>query len=772
MFSFIDAVLLKPVGGIVEQDRLVLAGEEKPGVGDPTGTFNPSVTPPVFFGWREHNSVFANVGASTLYTTEVFYNGADGSEVLKSLGASAGFFEALGVPPLHGRLFRIEEERAGSERVVILTHRLWRSRFGSDPRAVGSRLRLNGESYTVVGILPANRLLDTGRADLWLPLAMDAEDISPRNFFLVVHGRLKSGVTMANAETDLNRIEAGLKDQGLVADPECVVRVRPYRDHLVGGDMRRATLLLGGAVALILFIAYTNLAHLLVARYARTRKDIAIRVALGAGRLQVVEQFVLESLALSMAGGLGGLFVAHSLMRGLLLLVPPGVFAYDVGVSIDGRVLMFAGILSVVTGFVFGLLPTLTFARADVRSSGLNLWAASSGSSSPVARQVLLVGVVALTFTLVSGAVLLLGSLDRLLSIDPGFRATHTVAMQLRLDRTRYASVASALVYQDLMLERVRALPGVASAAVSNILPLTGRNSSSGISLVGLPASRTGVGQRFVSPDYFTTMGVPVLRGRAITATDTAGSPRVAVINETYAKALQQYRDPLGAELIFQKNPVTIVGVVGDVRHRDLTSAVLNEIFVPLAQAPEKSSFLEQLAFVVRTTDEPGTAMGALRRLAVTGEKDVALASIRTMDDYLMTSIAKPTFVGALFGLLAGLSLALMAVGVYGVLSTFVSQRTREFGIRLALGAQPNDLLRQVMLSGLVVTGIGIAVGACGAVLLGRALSGLLFEISASNPTFYVGAAGVLAFAALLACFVPAWRAASADPLVVLRAER
>jgi putative ABC transport system permease protein len=239
--------------------------------------------------------VFANVGASTLYTTDVFYNGADGSEVLKSLGASAGFFEALGVPPLHGRLFRVEEERAGSERVVILTHRLWRSRFGSDPRAVGSRLRLNGESSTVVGILPANRLLDTGRADLWLPLAMDAEDISPRNFFLVVHGRLKSGVTMANAEIDLNRIEAGLKDQGLVADPECVVRVRPYRDHLVGGDMRRATLLLGGAVALILFIACTNLAHLLVARYARTRKDIAIRVALGAGRLQVVEQFVLES---------------------------------------------------------------------------------------------------------------------------------------------------------------------------------------------------------------------------------------------------------------------------------------------------------------------------------------------------------------------------------------------------------------------------------------------------------------------------------------------
>ena len=322
------------------------------------------------------------------------------------------------------------------------------------------------------------------------------------------------------------------------------------------------------------------------------------------------------------------------------------------------------------------------------------------------------------------------------------------------------------------MLERVRTLPGVASAAVSNILPLTGRNSSSGISLAGLPASRTGVGQRFVSPDYFTTMGVPLLRGRAFTAADTAAAPRVAVINEAYAKVLQQYRDPIGAELLFQKTLLTIVGIAGNVRHRDLTSTVLNEIFVPLAQAPEKPPFLEQLAFVVQTTGEPRAVMGALTRLAATGDKDVAVTSVRTMDDYLMSSIAKPTFVGALFGLLGGLSLALTAVGIYGVLSTFVNQRTREFGIRLALGAQRRDLLRQVMVSGLAVTGIGIGLGALGAVLLGRALSSLLFEISASDPAFYAGAAGVLAVAALLACFIPAWRAATADPLVVLRAER
>jgi putative ABC transport system permease protein len=771
MFSFVDAVLVKPAGGIVDADRLVLAGEEAPGSADPVGIFSPAVTPPVFFGWRDGQRVFSQLGASTLYPGDIFFSGRDRSETLRSLGASAGFFEALGIQPLAGRVFNMEEERSSAGRVTVLTHRFWQSRFGGDPGVLGAAIRLNGEAHTVVGILPPNQLMDTGRADLWLPLAMDAEDIHPRNFFLVVHARLKPGITLADAENDLNRVERALKAQGQAADSS-IVRVRPYRDHVVGRDMRRATLLLSVAVALILFIACTNLAHLLVARYARTRKDIAVRVALGASRGQVIRQFLTESLVLCLAGGISGLILAFWLLRGLAMLMPPSMFAYDIRVAIDLRVLLFTIVLSTLTGAMFGLLPGLTFARRDIRASGLNLWGSTSGASRPVARHALLVGVVALTFTLVSGSVLLLGSLGRLFAIDPGFRSGEAIAMQVRLDRTRYASISSALAYQELMLDRIRQLPGVASAAVSNMLPLTGRNSSSAIAIAGLPASRTGAGQRFVSPDYFTTMQIPLVRGRLLSAGDTATAPRVAVINETYARVLKQYRDPLGAELLFQRNPVTVVGIVGDVKHRDLTSTSLNEIFVPLSQTPEGSSFLVNLAFVVRTTGKPAAVSSALNRLTATGDKDVAVASIRTMDEHLLASIAQPRFVGALFGLLAGLALALTTVGIYGVLSAYVSQRRQELGIRLALGAQRRDLLRLVMMRGLVVTSLGLALGSLGAVLLGRALSSMLFEVSASDPVLYAGSAGALAAVALLACWLPAWRAANADPLVVLRAER
>jgi putative ABC transport system permease protein len=343
----------------------------------------------------------------------------------------------------------------------------------------------------------------------------------------------------------------------------------------------------------------------------------------------------------------------------------------------------------------------------------------------------------------------------------------------VKLDRTHFTSRSAVLTYQETMLTGIRALPGVASAAVSNVLPLIGRNSSTGVSLVGLPTSRVGAGQRFVSPDYFAAMGIPVVRGRGLSESDMTGTGtgKTAVINETLARALAKYRDPLNAQLLFHAQPVTIVGIVGDVKYWGPTSRGLNEIYVPLAQVPEKT-VLPELAFIIRATGEPGALVRALRTMATPLDRNVAVVGVRTMGEYLNDTVAQPRFLSTLFGLFGLLSLGLTAVGIYGVISHLVSQRTREFGIRLALGAQRRDLLRLVMLKGLVVTLIGVSLGLFGALLLGRALSTLLFQVSASDPLLYAAAAMLLTAIALLACWIPARRATAADPLVVLRAER
>jgi putative ABC transport system permease protein len=536
--------------------------------------------------------------------------------------------------------------------------------------------------------------------------------------------------------------------------------------------MREATLLLAGAVAFVLLIACTNLAHLLMARYVQIRKDIAIRVALGASRTHVIEQFLAESLILCLLGGSCGWLVAAGLIRGLLSMMPPAMFLQNVDVALDGRVLVFTAVLALATGVAFGLLPVWTFARGDLRSAGLNIAAPRGGATSgPFARHALLAAELALTLTLVSGSVLMLRSLTQLFAVDSGFQVAQTLAVRVKLDQTYFTTRPAVLNYQETMLTGIRALPGVASAAVSNVLPLIGRNSSTGVTLAGLPTSRVGAGQRFVSEDYFAAMGISVVRGRGLFESDMAGSAKTAVINETLARTLAKHRDPLNARILFHGQPVTIVGIVGDVKYWGPTSQQLNEIYVPLAQAPEKIA-LPELAFIIRATGEPAMLVRALRIMSTPLDRDVAVVGVRTMGEYLNDTVARPRFLGTLFGLFGVLSLGLTAVGIYGVISHLVSQRTREFGIRLALGAQRRDLLRLVMLEGLVVTLIGVSLGLFGALLLGRALSTLLFQVSASDPLLYAAAAILLTAVALLACWIPARRATAADPLVVLRAER
>jgi putative ABC transport system permease protein len=751
MFSVINAVLLRPLP-FPEPERLMLVG---------AGSF----AAPDFRDLATQNHSFAQLGA---YVSATF-NLAGGSVPERVNGArvSAGLAPTLGVQPLYGRNLTAEEEREGAAKVVLLGYGVWQRQFGADPGVVGRTIRLDEQSYTVIGVLPPGLNFPSDK-ELFVPLTLTAFDLNNyQGFFLTLIARLKPGVTRPQADAELATIikpgEKGPRFQSL--------RVLGLQEALVG-DVRTMMLVLMGAVGFVALIACANLANLLLTAAARRQKEIAVRLSLGANRFRVVRQFGAESLLLAGLGGSAGLLLAYSGMTLINALLPSAI-PRNGAISVDGRVLAFTFSLSVTAGLLFGALPALRASQTaltEALKAGSRTLGGSFGASR--LRASLVISQVALTVLLLTGAGLLLKSFVRLQQTPLGFRPERLLTARIALPRSAYATPQQRLNFADRLLEEVRRQPGMQEAALTSFLPFATGNYSYVVLMNGQEEVRPGMPTanfRAVSPDYFRVMGIPLLKGREFSGADHERAPMVTVINETMAKRYWPNANPIGQRIKETSNERAwreIVGVVGSVRHRARGEEPKPEMFVPYSQVPGPN-----LNMTVRTQVEPASFAATLRRAVTAIDANLPLFEARTMEERLFESVAQPRFRTALLGVFAALALVMAVVGLYAVMAVSVAQRTHELGIRIALGARRRDVIGLVVKQGVKLVGIGIAIGLVGAWALTRVLTTLLYEVKPTDPLTFLAAPVLLIVVAILACWAPARRAAGVDPLTALRDE-
>ncbi|HWT02783.1 MAG TPA: ABC transporter permease [Pyrinomonadaceae bacterium] len=771
IFSVVNTVLLRPLP-YKDPDRLVMVWEDDTKGGYPRDT--PAAAN--YVDWRAQNQVFE--GMAAMADTSFNLTGAGDPERLEGKLVSADLFPLLGVEPQLGRAFLPEEDRPGGNRVVLLSHGLWQRRFGSDPKITGQPLTLNGESYTVVGVMPPHFRFPGEEAELWAPIAFTPEEAANRGrHYLKVLARMKQGVTLGQAQAEMSTIAARLQQQHPDQNKDLGAAVTSLHEY-VAGDIRPALLVLLGAVGFVLLVACANVANLLLARAAARQKEIAIRVALGASRFRLIRQFLTESVLLAALGGVVGLLLSLWGV-GLLQAFIPQSISQVKAVGVDGKVLVFTLLVSLLTGLIFGLAPATQASNFNLnetlKEGGRDSAAGSRGNRI---RGLLVVAEVAVSLLLLIGAGLLINSFLRLRSVDPGFRTDNLLTMEVVLPETKYSEHAQRAAFYTDLLRRVEALPGVKSAAVTTNLPLYPQGNSISFSIEGRPDPATGrkptVVTRVISPQYFSTMGIQFLQGRQLNEQDRADSPAVAVISETMARRFWPDGDPLGkritpgrADSTDPNDWITIVGVAKDVRQFELNAEPKPQMYLSYEQA----GFFEPNDLVVSTSVEPLSLASAVRKAVWEVDKDQPVSNVRTMEDILSGSIARQRFSMLLLGVFAGLALVLAAVGIYGVISYSVAQRTREIGLRMALGAQRSDVVKMVVGQGLKLVLIGVAFGLAAAFVLTRVMSSLLFGVSATDPVTFLVISLVLICVALLASFIPARNATKVDPMIALRAE-
>jgi putative ABC transport system permease protein len=767
IFSVVNAVLLRPLP-FKDPDRLVWAQAADLKTGEQGG----SISPPDFLDYREQSRVFEHFAA----TQSMSFTLTGDAEPERVLGArvSADFFEALAVVPFKGRTFLPEEEREGNNRVAVISYGLWQRRFGADPNLVGKAVELSGQSTVVVGITPAGFQFPK-EAEIWSPIGFGGKETTlRRTHYLNAIGRLKPGVTFEQAQADITSIARRLEQQYPETNKDYGMGLTLLPEQIVG-DMRRTLLVLLAAVGFVLLIACANVANLSLARGAARGKEIAIRVALGASRARVIRQLLTESVLLAIMGGVLGLLLAVWGVDMLVSLSPEDLPRVK-EVTIDPRVLSFTLLVSIVTGIVFGLAPALSASsRGDLnetlKEGGRATGAAASHNRM---RSLLVVAEVALSLVLLVGAGLLIKSFLRLSQVETGFNSTSVMTMRLALPQAKYAEAPRRAAFYQQLLERTRALPGVEAAGVISELPLSGQNNDTYFALEGQALSSTAdennlANIRTASPDYFRAMGIPLIKGRFFGDGDRDDAPRAIIISETFARSFFPNQDPLGHRLtidIGEPWTAEIVGVVGNIRHDNLATEPWREMYTNIAQTPRGSVNL-----VVRTGSDPAMVTSAIKAEVQALDRDLPIYSPKTMEQRVAESAAAPRFRTLLLALFAGLALVLAAVGIYGVISYTVTQRTHEIGIRMALGAQRRDILRLVVGRGVVLTLIGVAIGLAGAFLMTRVMASLLFGVSATDPATYAVVSLLLITVALLACYVPARKATKVDPMVALRYE-
>ncbi|HEY9283638.1 MAG TPA: ABC transporter permease [Pyrinomonadaceae bacterium] len=770
IFSVVNTVLFRPLP-YKDPERLVMVWEEGTLEGFPIN----SASAANYLDWRDQNQVFA--GMAVIGRASFNLTGVGEPERIDGRRVSASLFPLLGTEPQLGRAFTAEEDSSGAGRVVVLSHGLWLRRFGARPDIIGRPLTLNGEAHEVVGVMPPHFQFPSRDDQLWVPIAFTPQQAANRgnNSFEVI-ARLKPGVTRDQAESEMDAIAARLRRQhpGVVKSDGSVII--PLHEQLVG-DIKPALLVLLGAVGFVLLIACANVANLLLARAAVRQKEIAVRLALGAGRRRLVRQFLTESVLLSVIGGAVGLLLALWGVNLLKAFIPKNV-SQVAAVAVDANVLTFTLAVSLLTGLIFGLAPALQASRFNLnetlKEGGRDSAAGRRGNRL---RSLLVIAEVAISLVLLIGAGLLVNSFLRLRNVDPGFRADNLLTMRIALPAVKYPDQPRRAAFYNELLGRVAALPGVRSAAVTNWIPLTLQGDTFGISVEGRPdpgpQERPDIVTRVVSPGYFGTMGIELSRGRPFDERqDRADSAPVAIISETMARRLWPGEDPLGKRLR-PGGPdsvaawITVVGVAEDVRQFELTAAPRLQMYLPHVQA----TFFVPSHLVVSTQVEPLGLAAAVREAVWGIDKDQPVSDVRTMEEILSESIARQRFSMLLLGIFAGVAMLLGAVGIYGVVSYSVTQRAHEIGVRMALGARRGSVLRLIIGQGLKLVLIGVAVGIAAAFVLTRLMESLLFGVSATDPATFAAIPLVLVAAATLASYIPARRATKIDPIVALRYE-
>ena len=766
IFSVVNAVLLRPLP-FRDSSQLVLMRETYKGVG------NVSVSYPNFLDWRQQSHSFSAM--AVINNVAFNLSGVAQPENIGGYAVSPNFLALVGVRPVLGREFLPSEEKPATAPVILLSYQLWQSHLGADRAVIGRSITLDGRSFSIVGILPpAFRLFD--RTDVLVPIGVFAADLTDRGERgdTDVIGRLSPGVRLAQAAVEMNTIAARLAAQYPQTNHGFGAHLESFREAF-SGDTRLAVLVLFGAVVFVLLIACVNVANLFLVRGAARAREIALRQAFGASRARLVRQMLTESLVLAFCGGVLGIGFGAWGISGLGYLLPADSLQ-TMGVRMDLSVFLFAAVIIVLVAFAFGLIPALQATRPDLQATlkegGRS---ATSTSAQHRLRGALAIAETALALVLLVGAGLMLKSLYHLIQVSPGFQPARVLYLEMDLRADRYSKDPAILNFWQQVLDRVRVIPGVESAALGTVVPLTGNHRRSDITIEGLPTPGPG---EFPHPDrhnisaaYITTMGIPLLRGRNFSDADNETAPDVALINSTMARRFWTDDDPIGKRFLWghpgeDEKWITIVGVVADTKLYGLDNPARLEVYSPYRQRASADMNL-----VVRSAVDPASLTSAIRATVAAIDKDQPIFDVHTMQQLVDDSISTRRLTLVLLGIFSALALILAAIGIYGVMAYSVALRTQEIGIRIALGAQQKDVLRLILGQGARIAFFGVAIGLVAAAALARLLSSLLFSVSAGDPITFAAVSILLAAIALLACYIPARRALRVDPIIALRYE-
>lgn len=753
IFSVVDTVLLRPLP-YPHAERLVFIENVFQQAGHTPMTYTQ------YQFWRDQHQLFDQV--VTYFSSIGAMTGLQEPEEVPIVRISANLLPTLGVTPIAGRGFRDDEEPKSADRVVMLTESFWRKHYQASASAVGQKLTLNDSVYTIVGVVPDSFRL-RHPFELLMPLRLTPDNIA----FLPGIARLQPGVSLKQAQAALPGLIPAYKK----ADPELDnAAITPYQQILVGNSRPLLFVLLGGVIA-VLLIACANTANLLLARAASREKEIALRISLGAGQLRLARQLLTESVLLSLIGGVLGILLGWSSLHFLTTLLAQRL-PQAIAIHLDGRILVFALLLALATGLVFGMAPVVQLVRGNLHDR-LKQGGRHTAGGGQRLRQILVVGEIAISLVLLAAAGLLLRSMVSLLNVDKGFNSHHVITMAVRPSPVRYKDPKTEILYLQKILDNVSTVPGVQSAGWVYTLPLTGSSTNGPIKIEGHPSDSPNVDKQYVEGNYFQAMSTPLLKGRFFDARDNLNSPRVVMVNQTLAQKVFPNQDPIGKQIdVGWGDPgfSEIIGVVADAKQEALTAERRPSTFMLYAQNAALMQYLDT-NLVVRTSQDPLSAVAAIRSRIRQLDPNQPLADVKTMDDVLAESLAPQRAPAWLFGGFSAIALFLAAIGIYGVLSYFVVQRSQEIGVRMALGAQRSNVLRLILGQGARLIGIGVAIGLIGGVWAARALTSLLFGVKSTDLPTFVGVSVLLASLALVACAVPALRATRVDPLVVLRSE-
>ena len=768
IFSVVNGILLGPLP-YPEADRLVQLYAAKPS----KGWDDFAVSHPDFLDWSEQNESFE--GMAIYRGRSLSLTGEGEPERLRGLAASANLFSVLGRSPAQGRAFRAEEDRPGADRVAVLSHGLWERRFGSDPDLLGRTLILDGVAHTVVGIMPADFFFPSPRTELWVPLALAPAKQNRGSHSYEAIGRLKPGVTLQTGRAELNTIAQRLEQEYPDSNTGWGVAANSRYDEIFDDDLQLTLSMLFLAVGFVLLIVCANVANLLLARAATREKEIAVRVALGARRFRLIRQFLTESVLLALLGGLGGLVVAMWGVDALKAIAPDDVPRID-QISLDGTVLLYTLGVSLLTGLIFGLAPAIQTTKPDLHEALKEGGRTSGGGSRHRLLKTLVVSEVALAVMLIVVGGLMIRSFLLMQRTDPGFDVENLLTLRINLLEAKYPEERQRASFYQQVLERIETLPGVESASAVNTIPLGGSNSWTSITIEGRvpadPKEKLFVGYLVITPHYSRSMGIPLLQGRGFNRRDAADAPEVVLINQTMARRFWPEEELVlgrrfkGGDADSESPWLTVMGVVADVKHQNLAQPPRPEMYLPHAQTPSGG-----MTVVVRAAGDPAGYASSVRGKIWEVDPNLPVFAVRSLAEVVDMRTAGTRATAQVMGVLAGVALMLAAVGIYGVISYSVSQRTHEIGIRMALGASPRDIFKLVVRQGVILVGSGLLLGLVGALALARVMSSVLFGVTSTDVTTYASTVLVLVGAALLACYVPARRATRVEPLVALRYE-